>query len=164
VVTVAVSIASEMMVRTGGGNWAVTNGTSVIQTLFSSIGVKLPAFFGAVPYLFMILWFHPFALRLGWQRAAIWIALIGVGTAVGFSFGSGARLAAFLILLFPCMAMIGRRSRPWMAFPAAGATVAAFELSSDLVGTLFAIVPFAAILIFGTDLIPKKPAMEATTA
>jgi hypothetical protein len=152
-VTMAVSIASEMIITTGASRWAVRKFTRVIQTFFSSVGVTLPEFFGVVPYVLAMLWFHPIALQLGSQRAAIWIGLVGVGTAVGVSF-FGDIIGTSLMLLFPCIAMIGRRSRSWMAL-CNGVSVA--------LALVVASLAYAAILIFGTTLIPKKPATAVTT-
>jgi hypothetical protein len=140
---------------------------------FTQLGLSIPSFFGSVPGNCAFLWFFPFALQLGWLRAAIWVGLIGIATAltsISLELEVG-------VPLLPCIAMVGRRTRPWMAIPAVVALflVAAVRvrISPDAFawpnaltahGARYAamLLPYAAILIFGTNLIPKKLTAEAT--
>jgi hypothetical protein len=145
------------------GTWALDQATRLTGKLFASIGLTPPPFFGAIPYAVTLLWFHPFALGLGGRRAALWIGLIGVGMAVGSALRSD-EAGMVVLLVAPCFAMIGRRTRPWMAFPAAGIAIfTAFQLSATSMPVQYWLVlaslTYASVLIFGTKLIPKSPAV-----
>ena len=126
-----------------------------------------------------LLWFYPVALRLGPGRTAIWFGLVGVWFWLAFpltsylypraiELGREMEFASSLNGLrwaLPCLALIGRRSRPWLAVPA-GASVTLFTYfyfvwnpsfgTGTLLWPTLNSLPYAAILIFGTTLIPKK--------
>jgi len=132
---------------------------------FSRVGISAPVFFDEILRPSAFLWFFPFALRLGWMRWAVWMGLIGIATALA-SFRDWFHIG---VPLLPCIAMIGRRTRPWMAIPAVGGMIlAAFanlpiRISPDFFGrTAVILFPYAAILIFGTKLIPKRSAPVAS--
>ena len=127
------------------------------------------------------LWILPFALRLGPLRSAAWIALIGVGSGIYpllwyFDRANDIDPEKYLaidgwVAAFTGLAMIGRRTRPWMAVPAgASFSVFAYTVAERLGDTwggsvilhVATMCSYAAILIFGTSLIPKKLAKPAT--
>lgn len=115
-------------------------------------------------------WFIPIALRLGWLRAVLWIWLAAVGAHIEFALRNAPEFFRSMIIalpvLLPCLTLAGRRTRPWMAIPAS----VLFALLDWLglnrlyfgcefgVGYITQALSYAAILIFGTNLIPKKPA------
>lgn len=115
-----------------------------------------------------LLWLLPLALRLGWVRTALWIVLVAAGVEFGSvvdSIFGGLFFVYHMPFLLPCLAIIGRRTRPWMAFLAVTARGIAPHLYPHTPGYFLSgvelIFPFAAILIFGTNYIPDRRAGPA---
>jgi hypothetical protein len=132
------------------------------------------------------LWIYPFALRLGWLRALVWISLAGMGAGLGLALASlmGFRgvvsvagdLSTFAmapVLTLPGVALVGRRSRPWLILAAAAGFPGVDRFTNQVCSRQFwemfrswqpaawgalCSFPYAAILIFGTKLIPKRSA------
>ena len=140
--------------------------------------IVIPSFIDPFQWMFFTVlacsfaWCYPFALRLGWLRAGFWIGLTAVNAQIELLIRD--RFFVFmgeysLPILLPCLALVGRRTRPWMAIPASAAyswvwfkTGPYAGYSYFTLGSILAL-PYAAILIFGTKLIPKKPATAATS-
>jgi len=118
-------------------------------------------------------WFYPVALRLGFLRTVVWIGLAAIGVPIADAIWSksptGNEIRFLLPVLLPCVTMVGRRTRPWMAIPASVAFIVVGYFSSRIgswdlnLSIAVQTLPYAAILIFGTNLIPRQPATEATT-
>jgi hypothetical protein len=148
---------------------------ALVSSWLSKLGFSLQI--GVVEISFItralaMVWIYPFVLRLGLLRFAAWTALAVAGAILCFealSNSAGSRMY-FLCFGFPALlpgvAMIGRRTRPWLILPASAAFTAVFHLGSqihegDFLWAAQISLPYAAILIFGTKLIPKSPATEA---
>jgi hypothetical protein len=123
-----------------------------------------------------MLWFYPAALRLGLGRGVLWICLAGFAGGIGG--GALGELAGVLLApMVPGFALIGRRTKPWLIVPATiisglltisgipsllHASNSSDFVESILVNLVAVIIsfPYAAILIYGTKLIPKLPSQE----
>jgi hypothetical protein len=127
------------------------------------------AIFLTAVYYCPLLWFLPIALRLGAMRSAIWIGLVFTASQITVLLLQYSPLRTGLLfpaalLAIPCIAMIGRRTRPWMAIPAAAmSAIVTRWTEGDFLTATGLVLPYAAILIFCTSLIPKKPEPTATT-
>jgi hypothetical protein len=170
VVTVIVASVSVTLIHDMRVMKQVKAAIEMISSWKAALGLNAPFWVleeGAVSAC-ATFWCYPFALRLGALRSAIWLLLAGVagGSASWSVIGDSAFWKVTLLLAAPGLAMIGRRTRPWMILPASAAylsvTTAHWELN-DLLSEVTKGLPFAAILIFGTDLISKKPATAAAT-
>ena len=133
-----------------------------------------------------LLWFIPIALRLGSIRTIIWLGCVSGGAWLAASMRKSHPnmdwdfLYDALPVLAPGIALIGKRTSPWNTILAAAAYIVAlyfwpftttavtlyfYPLSTTTTATagLQLSLPYAAILIFGTKLIPKKPETVATS-
>jgi hypothetical protein len=118
------------------------------------------------------LWFYPVALRLGSLRTVIWVGLAALGAQLFsclwefFTISGWVFHLRTLPILLPGVALIGRRTRPWMVVPATiawtycGAFGIGWNSSFDFFSVAKMSLPYAAILTFGTKLIPKRAAPE----
>jgi len=132
--TVLVSIFSMAIVRDPRANWISVSFIHLIEGGFTQLGLVPPGFLEIVPLRCAWIWFLPFALRLGWLRAAVWIGLIGISTALAHVMRQWSYSWDALILLLPCVAMIGRRTRPWIAFPAVAFCFALIIILNNMPG------------------------------
>jgi len=128
-----------------------------------------------------LLWFVPLALRLGSIRTAIWLSSVAGGASLSVTLKKSYPnmdwdfLYSALPVLAPGIALIGKRTAPLNIFLASAAYIVALYfwpftttahtsyVISPLSTTTTALaglqlsLPYAAILIFRTNLIPKKP-------
>jgi hypothetical protein len=122
-------------------------------------------------------WVYPVALRLGWQRTLNWWLLVLVGSQLEFVFAIHLphdqeglspvwdaihSCVPLLPILLPGFAMVSRRTRVWMIIPASLSYLIVWLTRPPLDGAelyllyIALALPYAAILIFGTDPIPKR--------
>jgi hypothetical protein len=173
-VTVLVAASSFAIFRTRWFEqveWAAsTFGTTTLNRVGVNLSVSLRMVFHPASGSFALLWFYPLALRLGVLRTSIWMLLAGIGGGLTILLDSFFETTfkttepLFVInLAIPALAMVGKRTNPWMALMAAIAFAAAESNPRFGYGFVWAAVgslPYAAILIFGTKLIPKRAATE----
>jgi hypothetical protein len=117
----------------------------------------------------MLSWFQPVVLRLGAVRVALWIAvyvLLGAGLIFSLDRAPGMYSVRDLIVIghwfgVPGMVVIGARTHPWQSFVGAAAALGllalfgwkalSFGSGSMVSGLILANLPYAAVMLYGTE-------------
>ncbi len=127
-------------------------------------------------------WFQPLLLRLNAWRSIAWVGAVAAAFTVSALSIAGDQSWGFyaapgICLALPGMALIGWRSRPWMSLIAAALFSAMYwfmaatepAIISEAFGNpvfmalVIANIPYAAALIYGTELKPKPCASPVAT-
>jgi hypothetical protein len=171
-----VVLAGVMGAIHGAGHDALYGMLSVLRSSprFAQIANVVPPFWQhCAIFVLTMAWFPPWILRLGLRRSVLWV-LLGIASMItllhhlGFDGFWQRFLVLFATASVPGCALIGRRSRPWLATVGGACWGIIMAAGSDSAEDgwlwLFSAVasaPYAFILLYGTELIEKRRPVAA---
>ena len=163
----------------GHGEWIASASDFFLEHVANLLSFRLPMavlqFAAPLSILLFVTWFPPVILRLGLARTALWLAIsallwlvLEVQSLAAFSSGSPQpvelhwmRAATVGGVGLPGLAVIGRRSRPWVSLIGGILTAGFFsvcptELADSLWGWVTPESIYGAVMLYGTSPLPRK--------